>query len=330
MSYDKPPFKITYRAINTYGRIMNKLGEIKAYKSLERLPHLRKQNRIKSIYSSCAIEANSLSLNQVTDIINGKHVIGDKKEILEIKNAIRAYDIIEEINPYDLNSLLKIHSILTNGLIDRPGKYRLNAEGVFDGDKCIFIAPPANLVPSLMENLYLFLNDNKDKIPPIILSAIFHYEFVFIHPFQDGNGRAARYIETAILAKFNEIFYWIPIENEIKKHQTEYYMAINKANSDGESTVFIEFMLDLIDKALDDAIIQIERETIKKSIYVERLINVMSPGEALSANELLERLDLKSKENLRKNYLNPALEAKLIELEIKSKPTSKNQRYIRL
>lgn len=329
MSTNKPPFEITYRAIQLHGNIMRKIGEIHSFNSLERLPHLRKQNRIKSIYSSCAIEANSLSLNQVTDIINGKMVIGDGREILEIKNAIRTYDIIEEIDPYDINSVFKVNRLLTENLIDRPGKYRLNPEGVFDGDNCIFIAPPQDLVPGLMNQLYEFINENKDTIPPIILAQIFHYEFVFIHPFQDGNGRTARYLDTAILGKFNKLFYWLPIENEIKKYQDKYYEAIDASNKAGESTIFIEFMLDVIDKTLDYAIMQIKNETINKSIYIEKLLAIMGEGEYLTANEILNRLGLKSKETLRKNYINPALEENLIELEIKDKPTSKNQRYVR-
>ena len=228
-----------------------------------------------------------------------------------------------------MDSLFEIHKILTRDLIEQSGKFRNNSEGVSYGNKIIFVAPPSSLVPKLMNDLYDFINYYKNEIHPIILSSIFHYEIIFIHPFQDGNGRLARFMQTALLGDYNNLFYWLPIENEIKDNQTEYYNVINECNINGNSTLFIEFMLELINKTLDKAIVEINKETVKKSIYVQKLMDVMSVNEPLTANELLERLNLKSKETLRKNYLNPAIEANLIELEIKDKPTSKNQRYIR-
>ena len=328
MDYDKS-FDITLNMMNRLASITGKLSEIKFYQNLDKLPHLRKQNRIKSIYSSCAIEANSLSLNEVSDIINGIKVIGDEKEIIEVKNAIRAYDIIEEINPYEVNDLLKIHGILTKSLVDRSLMFRLNNEGVFDGDRCIFIAPPPDLVPGLVDDLFGFLNENQDEINPVILSSIFHYELVFIHPFQDGNGRTVRLLQMAILGKYNEIFYYLPIENEIMNCQNEYYETIKKCNLVGKSTYFIEFMLAVIDDTLSKAMIDIKRNTVKKTIYIDKLMKVMKVGEALTSKEILDRLGLKSKETLRKNYLGPAIELDLVELELKDKLSSRNQRYIR-
>ena len=212
----QPPFNITNEIIDYISKIMEKIGNIDNYKDLDRLPRLRKQNRIRSIYSSCAIEANSLSLSEVTDIVNGKTVVGDETEIKEVKNAIEAYDLIEQIDPYSLKNLLEIHKIIANNLISNSGTLRSNAEGVFDGDRCIFIAPPSNMVPHLMESLFAWMKENQGKIHPLLLSCIFHYEFVFIHPFKDGNGRMARLWQTALLGKYKPIFYWMPIENYIK------------------------------------------------------------------------------------------------------------------
>ncbi|MGL4948810.1 MAG: Fic family protein [Anaeroplasmataceae bacterium] len=327
---DSPPFNINDKIINLISEIMDLVGQTKTYDSIDSQPKLRKQNRIKSVYSSCAIEANSLSLDQVTDIINGKIVLGSKKEIQEVKNAINAYDNIININPFDLNDLKLIHKMLTIYLIDNPGDFRKNEEGVFDGDKCIFIAPPHTIVNELMENLFKWLNSNKDIIHPLILSSVFHYEFLFIHPFKDGNGRTARLIQNALLAKTNPLFYWLPIENSIKDFQKEYYDAIAISHKEGSSTKFIEFILSMIKETLLNLIVDINKYSNNKSIYVIKLLEVMDKDIPLTANEIMFKLNLKSKETLRKNYINPAIESGLIVFEIQDKPTSKNQRYIRV
>ena len=329
MSMYEPPYKINDKIIFEISNIMNKIGNIESYQTLDRLPKLRKQNRIRSIYSSCAIEANSLSLNDVKDLINGKTVVGSKEEILEVKNAIKAYEIIENIDPYSLKDLLNEHKILTTGLVDNAGTFRKNQEGVFDGEKCIFIAPPANMVVSLMESLFAWINKNKTNIHPLILSCVFHYEFVFIHPFKDGNGRMARLWHNALLGKFNPIFYWLPIENYIKDHQEDYYNAISKSHIEGESTEFICFMLKMISEALDKIKTDINLHVYHSSIYINRLLENMDENVPMTSNEIMLKLRIKSKETFRKNYLNPAIESGLVEFEIPDKPTSKNQRYIK-
>lgn len=325
----QPPFNITNEIIDYISKIMEKIGNIDNYKDLDRLPRLRKQNRIRSIYSSCAIEANSLSLSEVTDIVNGKTVVGDETEIKEVKNAIKAYDLIEQIDPYSLKNLLEIHKIIANNLISNPGTLRNNAEGVFDGDRCIFIAPPSNMVPHLMESLFTWMKENQGKIHPLLLSCIFHYEFVFIHPFKDGNGRMARLWQTALLGKYKPIFYWMPIENYIKDNQKEYYEAISKSHSNGNCTVFIEFMLKMIDETLIKIKKEINKHAYHLSIYIQKLLNVMEVDVPLTSNEIMQKLNIKSKEALRNNYIKPAIDSGLIYLEIPDKPTSRNQRYIR-
>ena len=308
--------------------IAEKLGKIETYHSLKRMPILRRNNKIRSIHSSLAIEANSLSLDEVRDVISGKVVIGPQKEIQEVKNAYQAYELIKEFNPYRIDDLLKAHRILTNLTIEDNGKYRNHAEGVFNGDKVIFVAPPANMVPQLMNDLFFWLNADKD-VPMLIKSCVFHYEMVFIHPFSDGNGRTVRLWQNVLLTQWNSIFEYIPIESMIQKHQNEYYDSIALCHKNGNSNVFIEFMLKMIDETLEEALSNIRKESKNISDQVNKLLEIMEYDIPLSANEIMTRLGIKSKETLRASYLNPALENGLIKRTIPDKPNSKNQKYIK-
>ena len=203
-----------------------------------------------------------MSLGQVRDVINGKIVLGKQKEIQEVKNAFDAYERIKEIDPYDIEELKKYHGIMTKYVVDISGEFRNSDEEVFDDQgRCIFIAPPPYLVPSLMDDLFNWMQDEKDNTHPLILSCIFHYEFVFIHPFSDGNGRTARLWQTAILAHWKDLFKYIPIESIIRKHQEEYYTAIRNCNNVGNSNEFIEFMLKIIDEAIDGMILNQQETT---------------------------------------------------------------------
>ena len=265
MSY-QPPYTITNQILAYVSSISEKIGNISATHNLESKPHLRRNNRIRSIHSSLKIEANSLSLGQVRDVINGKIVLGKQKEIQEVKNAFDAYERIKEIDPYDIEELKHIHGIMTKYLIDESGCFRHGEEGVFNGEECIFMAPPARFVPHLMEELFDWMEREKEEVHPLILSCVFHYEFVFIHPFTDGNGRMARLWHTAILAKWNPIFEYIPIESQIEKFQDDYYDAIAKCHVEGESTVFIEFMLTQIDNILEELLNQMTNSTTDDAI----------------------------------------------------------------
>ena len=324
-----PPFTIDNEIVSLVSSIMELVGKINDYQALDRLPKLRKQNRIRSIQSSCAIEANSLSLAQVGDIVNGIKVIGPEKDILEVKNAIAAYETIETIDPYSEKDLLRIHGIMTDHVIHESGKYRNGEEGVFDGDKCIFVAPPSKNVPLLMRDLFTWLDESRTVLHPLILSSVFHYEFVFIHPFSDGNGRMARLWQSAILGKWKPFFYCLPIENQIKDHQEDYYKAIAKCHSNGNSDAFIVFMLSMIRRTLIGSSKDAEMRFAHLNSYVTKLLSKMEPGIPYSANEILILLHLRSKETLRAHYLNSAIEDGLVELEHPDKPTSKNQRYIK-
>ena len=324
----KPPFNITSKMLSLSISITDKIGKINNYNSLKRMPVLRKNNKIKSIHSSLAIEANSLSLNQVKDVIENKIVLGPKQEIQEVKNAYKVYNMFNDFDCYKEKDLLKAHSILMNLIDDEAGKYRNHGEGIFDGDKVIFVAPPENMVPNLMLDLFEWLK--KDKETPLLLkSCVFHYEFVFIHPFGDGNGRMARLWQNLILSKWNQLFEFIPIESLIYKYQSTYYEKIAKCHKDGNSNEFIEFMLLMINETLDNVLINMDKESKNISIQVNKLIELMETDIAYSANELMILLNIKSKETLRATYLNPAIENGLIRMTLPDKPNSKNQRYIK-
>lgn len=325
----KPPFTITNKILTLVSSISEKLGQITATNNLESKPHLRKNNQIKSIHASLKIEANSLSLGQVRDVINGKTVLGEQKEILEVKNAYAAYEKLSEINPYDIDDLKFYHGIMTKYLEIEAGSFRTGDEGVFDKDKCIFVAPPGRLVQDLMKMLFEWMNSDKNSIHPLILSSIFHYEFVFIHPFSNGNGRMARLWHTAILSKWKPIFKYIPIESQIEKFQEEYYDAIAKCHASGESTLFIEFMLSQIDKILDDVSQQVYESNSGTTTHIKKLLEVMEYDVPYTSNELMEKLGLKSRDGFRRNYLRPAIELKLISMTNPENPKNKNQRYIK-
>ena len=325
----KPPFTITNEILTLVSSISEKLGQITATSSLEAKPHLRKNNQIKSIHGSLKIEANSLSLGQVRDVINGKTVLGERREILEVKNAYACYEKLTEINPYDIDDLKFYHGIMTKYLEPEAGEFRTGDEGVFHNNKCIFVAPPGILVQDLMKMLFQWMNSAQNSIHPLILSSVFHYEFVFIHPFTNGNGRMARLWHTAILTKWKPIFKYIPIESQIEKFQEEYYDAIAKCHAAGESTIFIKFMLTQIDKILDEISQQIGESNMDTTIYIKKLLDVMDYDVPYTTNELMEKLRLKSRDGFQRNYLRPAINLNLIRMSIPEKPSSKNQRYIK-
>ena len=309
--------------------ISEKIGKINSHRELESRPHLRRNNRIQSIHSSLKIEANSLSLSEVRDVINGHLVLGDQKEIQEVKNAYEAYEHISDINPFSLADLKRIHGIMTYRTVDESGVFRKGDEGVFSGDKCIFVAPPPQMVDSLMNDLFTWMRKSEGVVHPLILAAVFHYEFVFIHPFADGNGRMARLWHTAILYRWRNVFEYIPLESQIEKYQTEYYDAIAQCHVNGNFDSFIEFMLEMICQILDEVIAQIHRSNAEMSEYVKRMLDVMEYDVPYTSNAIMEALGLRSKETLRKNYINPAIELGVIRMTLPDKPNSKNQRYVK-
>lgn len=244
----KPPYKITKRINNLCAEITRLIGKYEGLTLPIPKPELRKHTKIISIQSSLAIEGNTLTVDQVTDIINNKRVVGPKKDILEVKNAVKVYDILDTFDSENLKSLLKAHKVLMDGLIDDAGKLRNRNVGVRSEAGIVHMAPKHTFVPELMGNLFLFLKKEKD-LHPLIKSSVFHYEFEFIHPFMDGNGRIGRLWQSVILYNYDKIFEYIPVETIIKQRQMEYYQAIQKSTNQGESTAFIQFMLEIIKQA---------------------------------------------------------------------------------
>ena len=324
-----PPFSITNRMLSLVAEIAEKTGRITSYRSFETKPYLRRNNRIRSIHSSLAIEANSLSLDEVRSVIDGKSVIGPEKEIQEVKDAYRAYDMLGAFDPYSLRDLQKLHGIMTYHTVQESGIFRTHNEGVFDGDRCIFMAPPPEFVQEQMQSLFSRMRAEKDTVHPLILSSVFHYEFVFIHPFLDGNGRMARLWQTALLSEWNPVFRYLPLESQIHNYQDDYYAAIAACHTAGHSDAFIAFMLEMINHTLDWALEQITEKDAYLPEAVQKLLDVMEFDMPYTTGQLMSRLNLKSKASFRTHYLSPALEKGLIVMGIPDKPTSRNQTYIK-
>lgn len=323
-----PPYEITDEMLELVSEIMENLGKLSGVNELEKLPRLRRVSRIKSIHSSLAIENNTLSIEQVTDVINGKRVLAPQKDIEEVHNAFNAYEKLSEINPYSIDDLLKIHGIMMNGLVKEAGMLRSGQVGVYNQNgKVVHLAPPAEFVPQQLGQLFDWVKNSNANM--LIKSSVFHYEFEFIHPFNDGNGRTGRLWQTALLASWKPIFAWIPIESIIKDNQEDYYNAITLSTSQGKSNIFIEFMLDVINKAIKDIITDTRNHYNHINNQITELMKVIE-SYPQSATELMEKLNLKSRLGFRKNYLQPALDAGLIGMTEPDKPTSKNQKYFKI
>lgn len=246
----KPPYEITAKILLLVSSISEKLGIVNANFLNKPSPQLRKQNKIKTIHSSLRIEGNTLTQEQVTAIIENKRVIGPKKDILEVVNANQVYDNIENFEFTSVKSFLKAHEMLMQGLVEGAGKFRSQGVGIFQGSKVAHIAPPAENVSYLMNELFKYLK-SKDELP-LIKSCVFHYEMEFIHPFIDGNGRMGRLWQTVILMQEFPVFEFLPFETLISQSQQEYYKSLAKSDRAGKSTEFIEYMLKVIDKSLEE------------------------------------------------------------------------------
>lgn len=232
--------------------IGEQVGAVATYNSLHPNPTLRRESRIKSIHSSLAIEQNILTLEQVSDVIEGKRVLGPPQDIREVKNAYEAYERVSALDPYSVKNLLLAHRIMMDGLVKEAGVFRGTNVGVYAGTQLIHAGTPANYVPDLIDQLFTWLKQS--KLHPLVKSCIFHYEFEFIHPFADGNGRTGRLWQSLILQKWKPFFAWLPVETLIHEQQDGYYAALNASNTEGESTIFVTFMLQIIRDALADII----------------------------------------------------------------------------
>ena len=303
----KPPFSINDDIINLLAKTSELVGQVSILHKSSSLK-LRRENRIKTIHSSLAIEHNSLSLEQVTAVINGKRILGAPQEIKEVQNAYEAYDIMLTLNPLSIEDLLKAHKLMMNDLVKENGRFRNGGVGIFDGNKLIHTAPPANYVPQLISDLFEWYKQSPLHI--LIKSFIFHYEFEFIHPFADGNGRTGRLWQSLILQKWKAFFAWLPIETLVHENQEVYYNALQTANNMGESTVFVEFMLEIIRDALREIETQntneenataeqlMDESNVKGSLVVneERILKLLEQDGHLTANVLASTLGITSRQ----------------------------------
>lgn len=282
-----PPFAMTEEITNLTIEIGELVGAISTYESLNPSPVLRRESRIKTIYSSLAIEQNTLSFNQVTDVINGKRILGVPEDIREVKNAYEAYEKMSTFNPYDLKNILKAHKIMMNGLVKEAGTFKSGNVGVYAGTQLIHAGTPAKYVPDLMKQLFEWLK--KSKYHPLVKSCVFHYEFEFIHPFQDGNGRIGRLWQSLILQNWKEIFAWLPVETLIHENQEEYYKVLQVADNEGESTVFVEFMLRMICEALREI-----NKTQNDNVVTneDKIVLLLKQDGRLSAKQLSETIGM--------------------------------------
>ena len=252
MKNKKPPFEITNTIIDSVAEIAELVGRLTSTNQLSSNPTLRRSNRIRTIHGSLAIEQNTLSLEQVTAVLNGKHVLAPPKDIAEVKNAYEIYERLDELDPYSVDDLLTAHSIMTRELVDESGMFRTRPVGVVDQEgRILHFGTLPQYVPDLVMELLDWVKNSDAHM--LIRSCVFHYEFELIHPFADGNGRVGRLWHTLLLSKWNPAFAWLPVESIIHDRQEEYYAAINASNDAGESTVFIEFMLSAIKASLIDA-----------------------------------------------------------------------------
>ena len=253
MKNKKPPYEITNTIIDSVAEIAELVGRLTSTNQLSSNPTLCRSNRIRTIHGSLAIEQNTLSLEQVTAVLNGKHVLAPPKDIAEIKNAYEIYERLDELDPYSVDDLLTAHGIMTRELVDESGMFRTRPVGVVDQEgRVLHFGTLPQYVPDLVMELLDWVKNS--DVHMLIRSCVFHYEFELIHPFADGNGRVGRLWHTLLLSKWNPAFAWLPVESIIHDRQQEYYAAINASNDAGESTVFIEFMLSAIKASLIDAI----------------------------------------------------------------------------
>ena len=318
MATNKPPFTLTDKMVNLIAEITEKLGRLEENNKLENNLHLRRENRIRTIKSTTAIENNTLSLKQVTDVINGKIVVGKKDEIIEVQNSFVSYERMKEYNPYSLKSFLQAHKYITTTLIQSAGEFRSGDVGVFDGAKVIHMGARPEFVNDLIKELFEWAKNTDAH--PLIVSAVVHYEIEYIHPFADGNGRIGRLWQTTIISKWKSIFEYIPIETIVYKYQQEYYDAISLSRKDNSSNIFIIFMLKAINESLDEFIgieitdIITDKVTDKLSPMQLRVLTYMIKYlltyENIT-NQKARELIGKSAESTKK-YLNSLVEANIL------------------
>ncbi|MFJ2364860.1 Fic family protein [Pseudomonas sp. NPDC087697] len=328
MSRYQPPLTLTPSMLALVAEISEQVGRLSARHEATLTPQLRRGNRIRTIQASLAIENNTLSVEQVTAVLDGRRVLGLPREIQEVRNAFAAYEAMPGWQPASRQQLFEAHGLLMHGLIDDAGQFRRGGVGIYRGETLVHMAPPPSRVPTLVDDLLGWLSGT--DLHPLIASCVFHYEFEFIHPFADGNGRMGRLWQTLILSQWRPVLAWLPVETVICEQQDTYYAALAAADQQAEATPFVEFMLQalqqaLLDTAQDDPASDQVGDQV--SDQVARLLQVMDGSVALKAGELMQHLRLAHRPTFRNNYLNPALAAGLIEMTHPDSPRSPAQKY---
>ncbi|MFK0311730.1 Fic family protein [Pseudomonas sp. NPDC090233] len=327
MSNYEPPLTVTPRMLALVAEISEYVGQLTAYRDDTLTPQLRRGNRIRTIQASLAIENNTLSVEQVTALLEGKRVLGLPREIQEVRNAFSAYDAMPTWQPDRQTDLLTAHRLLMQGLIDDAGHFRQSGVGIYRGAKLLHMAPPASRVPTLVHDLLEWLA--RSEWHPLIVSCVFHYEFEFIHPFADGNGRMGRLWQTLLLSRWRAVMAFMPVETVIREQQDAYYAALAAADKAAEATPFAEFMLGALLQALIEAIAS-DQVTDQVTDQVASLLSILPPGVAFKTSELMQRLGLSHRPTFSKSYLKPALAAGLIEMTEPASPRSPTQQYRRV
>ncbi len=317
MSEGPPPYRITPDMLTRVAEIAEAIGRAEAA-GLSQDLRLRRINRIRTIQGSLAIEGNLLSEEQIATILDGKPVVAPLRDVQEARNAIQAYDRYAQWDPASERDLLTAHEILMTALLDAPGHYRRGAVAVMGQGRVHHVGPPAGQVPRLMADLLSWIGSTADH--PLVTSSVFHYEFEFIHPFEDGNGRLGRLWQTLILTRWRSLFAHVPVESLVRARQSEYYEAIRRSSADGESTALVAFMLETILAA-----VRTPQEAPQVTPQVMRLFSVLD-GE-MSRREILNALGLSDRKSLRQRYLLPALQGGYVEMTRPDAPNARNQKY---
>ena len=315
-----PPLTITPRLIDLVSRISEALGRWEGAVA-EVSPRLRRENRIRSIHASLAIENNTLSLSQVTDIIDGKPVRGLPREIKEVQNAVVAYELLDSLDPSTTKDLLKAHAALMDGLAADAGRFRKGGVGIYQGSRLVHMAPPADRVPYLIKDLCGWLK--RTDTHPLLAGAVMHYEIEFIHPFSDGNGRIGRLWQTLVLSRWKPRLADLPIETVVHANQADYYAALAASDKAADAAPFAEFILGALLKSL----LASDPASDPVSDPVSRLLAIFQSGESLSIQMMMDRLGLKHRTYFRRTFLNPALNAGKIAMTEPDSPHSPKQRY---
>lgn len=318
-----PPYTVTPAILRLVGEIGEWIGRYSVAADASLSPRLRRGNRIRTIHASLAIENNTLTLEQVTAVLDGKRGLGLPREIQEVRNAFAAYEHIDRWVPTSRNDLLEAHGVLMAGLVDRLGEFRSGGVGVFHGERDVHMVPPAERVPVLMEDLLSWLERTDEH--PLVSSCVFHYESEFIHPFPDGNGRLGRLWQTLILSRWKPLLAYLPVETVIHDRQEDYYRVLAKADERGDATPFVEFLLQAFRSAIEEAV-KSDQVGDHVSDQVIRVLDALRSGE-IGATDLMVRLNLSHRPTFRKNYLEPALSAGMIERTQPESPRSPTQRY---